>query len=167
MVRAVSTSVGAATDNLHAKALQAVAGFTVNDHPVEAIDGQPSSLSNGMFIIGVSGPADITTEIPVSREWSPYGDRWVDETYDVPGCIDIRLGGKGATQKAARDICEGVFNAFWALVTADPSLGGALEQGRPAEITTLRFSPSLAGTAAEPAHRHFASFNVHCATTVK
>lgn len=158
----MTLSIGPATDYLVATARTAVTGLTLpNSDKWQVIDGGPSGLTNFMFVVGVTEPPpDGHAETAVTREWKGLGRQTLEEDYTIPCYIDARLG--GTDQKAVRDIAETAFNAFWPLLKADMSLGGALHEGRSADIEALAERPENLGTVAEPARRLLLLFGVHC-----
>lgn len=156
----VTLSVGAATDSLVGLATTAVNGVTVSGKPVGVSDGWPPQPEPGMLVIGVDSPSG-AAEIPVQRDWSPIGDRHIDEDYTIPCYIDVRV--PGAVQKVARDAAEAIFNAFWTQVVANPTLGGALQgTGYSALFANVRCTAANLGTVAESGRRCLITFDVHC-----
>lgn len=156
----VTLTVGPATDNIVAKAEQAAADFTVSGHPVLVVDGEPSVLMPGMFVIGASEPPTEGTiaETAVRRDWDGVGAKRVADEFTVPCYIDVRIAGTSA--KDARDAAEAIFNAFWQLYAADPLLGGVLN--RVSAVPDITEQPSNTGTVAEPGRRHLIKFGVLC-----
>lgn len=162
----MSLTVGPATDYLVAAATSAVSGITAGGKAFTVVDGEPGQLTGPMFLIGQATVApDVSGDVRVSRQWADMGDFWVDEDYTIPCAIDARVG--GTVLKTARDAVEAVFNAFWAYLLVDLTLGGILAPGHRAEVTELTFTPSNVGTVAEPGRRYLASFGVHVATPTK
>lgn len=158
----MTTSIGPATDYLVEQATTAVEGFTVNGgDPFLVWDGQPWEMTNGMFVIGLSSfvPPDVTGDVDGTRSWKSLGAKQLQEDYTIPCYIDARVA--GTSQKAARDLAEGVFNAFWALIAADLTLGGALGSMW-AEIDDLTETPRSLGSVEEPARATRISFGVRC-----
>jgi hypothetical protein len=156
----VTLSVGPVTDYLVAAATTAVTGTTVSGKPVTVVDGEPSILAPGMFVIGAPEPPPDggQAETRVARAWNGLGARQVLDDYTIPCYIDVRIA--GTDTKAARDAAEAIFNAFWPLLKADLTLGGALD--RICEIPDIAAFSSNLGTVAEPGRRHLIQFGVHC-----
>lgn len=156
----MTLTVGPATDYLVGKAQLAVTGVTVSGQPVLVVDGEPSVLAPGMFVIGASEPPTegSVAETVVRRDWDGLGAKRVTDEFTVPCYIDVRLAGTSA--KAARDAAESIFNAFWPLIKADLTLGGALSLF--AAVNDITEQPSNLGTVAEPGRRHLIKFGVIC-----
>lgn len=156
----MTLSIGPATDYIVGLATQAVVGVTVNGEPVQVVDGSPDVLEMGSFVVGLSEPPpNVIGETASTRARLTAEVGLSSDTYLIPCYIDIRIGGR--SQKAARDIAERVFNAFWTGLIADLSLGGALRNGT-AELTEITAVPGNVGTAAEPGRRQLLSFGVTC-----
>jgi hypothetical protein len=155
----MTLTVGPATDYIFTKAQQAVTGITVSNKPVLVVDGEPSILEPGMFVIGVTdAPPDGLAETVVLREWEGLGAQHVADEFTIPCYIDVRIA--GTDMKAARDAAEAIFNAFWPLLKADLTFGGILSVD--AGIAELSEHPGNTGTVAEPGRRHLIKFGVHC-----
>ena len=156
----MTLTVGPATDYLIAKAQQAVTGVTVSGQPVLVVDGEPSVLAPGMFVIGASEPPTEgnAAETAIRRDWDGVGAKHVKDEFIIPCYIDVRIAGTSA--KTARDAAEAIFNAFWPLSAADPDLGGVLN--RASVVPDIAEQPSNTGTVAEPGRRHFIKFGVLC-----
>lgn len=153
-------SLGAAVDYLYGLAQQAATGVTVNDEPVLVVDGEPDLVAFGMFVVGMSEPPpDLAGDITIARDWEGLPARYLVEDYTVPCYIDVRV--PGGEQKTARDLAESLFNAFWALVKADLTLGGLLQGGRSAAISEVTSTSSNVGSAAEKGRRQLIRFGVH------
>jgi len=160
----MTLSISAAVDHLVGLATTSVIGVTVEGQTVAVIDGWPTQIGKGSFIIGLTQPpnpaiSDSDAQVDGTRSWAGLGAKQVDENYSIPCCIDIRMKG---TQKQARDIASGIFDTFAPLLIADLSLGGALAQPGWAEINNLTHLPLPAGTAPELARRHLITFTVRC-----
>ena len=157
----MTLSVGAATDYLVQTATQAAVGITVEGQLVVVHDGEPATVTLGQFVIGLSDPPpQMAGDTTGTRGFMGVGAQRLEEDYTVPCYIDIRV--PGTVQKTARDIAVSVFDAFWPLIRADLTLGGALKGGRYAEITEVTHMASNVGTVAEPGRRHLIAFGVHC-----
>lgn len=155
----MTLSIGPATDYLITKAQTAAVGITVSGKPVLVVDGEPSVLEPGMFVIGLrTPPPEMSGETTGTRSQSPIGNTFADEDYLIPCYIDVRVA--GTVQKTARDLAAQVFDAFWAAVLSDRSLGGLFQY--PVELGAFASVPSNVGTVAEPGRRQLITFEVHC-----
>lgn len=168
----MSLTIGDTTDRLYALAQTAVASVTVGGQPMVAVDGVPTELVPGMFVVGLAEPpseAGVTADTSgsgLALRTMGIGGLQFAEDYTIPAYIDIRIPGE-TVQKTARDQALAVFAAFWALFVADmdPTVTGSLASilpgGRP-EIGQVISTPGNLGTATEPGRRHFISFGVRC-----
>lgn len=150
-----------AIDYLLGLAEQAVQGIRVNNKPVVAVDGWPTDIALGMFVIGLDQPAEegqATATIGTGLLLATIGVQDVGENYTIPCYIDVR---GHDTQKQVRDLTSQIFEAFWPLFAADFSLGGLLEGGL-ASVVDIRSTPLLAGTAPEGGRRQLLTFGIRC-----
>lgn len=155
--------LGPVTDALVALAEQAAAGVTVNGKPVQVSDGGPDELTFGMFVVGLSDtPPEAQTDTMGTRHRVTIGAYIVTDELNIPCYIDVIIPGR--SQKAARDAASALFDEFWSLIAADPSLGGVLEGGS-AQVTSMSCLPENRGSVAEPARRQLISFVVACTST--
>lgn len=156
----LALTVGPATDKLYALAQTAVTGVTVGNFAAVACDGPAFTLENAMFIVGLDAPVDEAGRTTSGNGAAIIlGGASLQETYDVPCCVDVRLA--GATQKQVRDLAVGMFDTFLNGLMADRSLGGVLAGGG-AEIVNVAVSPFLVGSPSEPGQRCLISFAVRC-----
>lgn len=104
-------------------------------------DDQQSSLLVCYDDPGTNQPGDIvsvggvTRQISISAMVGSGGAGWLEERYTIALVIDIYRGGPDAAQ-SSYDRGAALLDQVVAIVRADPTLGGAVLVGRPAESQT-------------------------------
>lgn len=158
---ALQFTYGPAIDYLFGLATDAVDGVVVDGKPAVPMDGGSFTKNEpGMFVVGLAAPINEPSQSVSGTDAAVIlGGVSLQEVYDVPCCIDIRIG--AATQKQVRDLALSIFNPFLNALMADRSLGGLLAGGG-AQIVNVNAQPDLVGTPGEPGQRHLLSFAVRC-----
>lgn len=95
-----------------------------------------------------------------TRNYVELGRLKVDEDFYVPCYIDAASG--GAAQSVSRNAALAVYDAIVHLIQGDMTLGGALLDGRTAEITDVQMIQTDTEEEAEDGRRCVLTFNVHC-----
>lgn len=121
----MSSSIPAAIDYLLGLANQAAVVVAVG---TVVTDGWPDELGTSMFGVGATRPpdTDVGTQAAGSLNYRDLGARVVDETYGVPCYI---YSAAGSSQSVLRIASFALWEAFFPLLRADLTLGGALANG--------------------------------------
>lgn len=120
------SSIPAAIDYLLTLAQQAATAVGVG---TIVSDGWPAGIGESMFGVGADRPPETVdgSQAAGLLNYRDLGARTVDETYGVP-CY-IYSGSGGTSQSTVRLASFALWNAFFPLLRADLTLGGALGNG--------------------------------------
>ncbi len=128
----MGTVVGAATDYLVTHLGQLVVAAQADCLVIDA--NTNDEKSDTIVWIGRRAPQDTTGGAAV-RGLPVMGSRRVDETWTIDCFIDAKRD--GTDQKTSRDAAVSVYDVVCRLVSTDPTLGGLLTFGYPAEIRAV------------------------------
>jgi hypothetical protein len=148
----MGTSVGVVTDYLVTLAGTVTASITTGaGDPIVIFDGYPTAGARASVVIGLDAPPDTATGgTDGTRQWVQLGALRAQEDYTVPFYIDVSQG--GTDMSAVRLTACAVFDAFYAGLHADLTLGG-LVSPYPVEVDTIRHTPTLTGQQASQGRR--------------
>lgn len=159
----MGTSVAAATDYLLATIATATGSITApNGQPVLVVDGYPLTRAQCSVVVGLDAPPDLASTGPAgTRAWVGTGQPGrTQEDYTIPVYIDVWQG--GTNMQAVRNLAVSIFDAIWAALKADLTLGGALSGELPAEVDEVRWIPTDSGDQAAQGRRMLCQFGVRC-----
>lgn len=156
----MSSAIGAAFTYLLAQlpaVIQAVdANGIIVDGPVAPALPPPPTP---MLFVGATDPQNgVATQ--GTRNYLELGGRKVNEEFFIPCYIDSSVG--DTNQAAARNIALAVYDGVVHLIASDLTLGGALLNGRWAEITDIQMVMTETEAEADDGRRCVITFKVHC-----
>jgi len=128
-------------------------------------DGYPITFPTaGAALVGVGAESTRieSSSGSAARAYVELGAQHVNEDFSIPFYVAVAVGGND--QAAARNPAIATFDAICALIASDLSLGGALKNGRWAEIgpvTVTQTPPPSEGSAAT-GRWCVISASVHC-----
>jgi hypothetical protein len=123
-------------------------------------DGWADAPADTVLVVGATAPGN-QVAADETRTYLELGARKVNEEFFVPCFIGVQTGGTDLAIPRATALA--IFDGIVSLIASDMTLGGALLNGRWAEISDIGFTQEpLAVTGAMDGRQVVLSFRVHC-----
>lgn len=158
----MTSAVPAAIDYLIGLAQQAVTGVS----GAVVADGWTHQESPTMFGVGIAAPpffeAEAQSETQGNPQWVGLGNIYLEEDFAIP-CY-IYVGEGGTDNSTVRTKAFAIWDAFLPTLktTAGLTLGGALKQGRNADVSGFAIRGPRTAAEAEGGRYCLIQFSIHC-----
>lgn len=121
--------------------------------------GWPDDVADDVMVFGRTLPDDSQAEVG-TQAYVELGAQRVDEAFDLPFFIGCGRGGDDQTEAMLAAVA--MFDAFFAFLRTDLTLGGALHDGRIAQITSHRMRATQDTREAKQGRRWLITATVTC-----
>lgn len=122
-------------------------------------DGWVTDVSRHIFVIGRNS-VDVAQASSGTNVFVELGAQHIEETFEIPCYIDCGTGGDD--QSESRNDAVAMFDAFVTFLRSDLTLGGALTNGRYAQLGSVQVDQTYNEGEAMQGRRTVISFSVVC-----